>query len=56
LKDFIPLEESPDTRRSTPWLFRLQAYLIEFMVDGVNRETKKRVLGFMRSRKGEREV
>jgi hypothetical protein len=34
-KTFIALEDSPDTRRSTPWLLRLQAYLIEFMVDEV---------------------
>jgi hypothetical protein len=32
-RDFIALKESPDTRRSTPWLFRLQAYLIEFMAE-----------------------
>jgi hypothetical protein len=38
VKDLVALEKSPDTRRPTPWLFRLQAYLIEFMVDDMTRE------------------
>jgi hypothetical protein len=35
-KAFVALADSPDRRRSTPWLFRLQAYLIEFMVYDVS--------------------
>jgi hypothetical protein len=31
-KDLIALEEFPDRRRSTPWLFRLQADFMEFMM------------------------
>lgn len=34
-KAFIALADWPDTRKSTPWLLRLQAYLTEFMVDDV---------------------
>jgi hypothetical protein len=38
VKDLLAFEKAPDTRRSTPWLFKLQAYWIEFMLDEMARE------------------
>ncbi len=39
-KDPLAVEKSPDTSWSTPWLFRLQAYWIEYILDEMQREMR----------------